>query len=450
MVLNLDDTIVAPATKIAKQAITIIRLSGEGAFKIANRFLKQALHQGNQQQLRKIYDGEQLIDEALFITFFDKNSFTGESVVEINCHGGVLLANKILELLIKNGARMAQPGEFSQRAFMNGKINLLQAEGINNLIESRNELAIKINALNATGVNNQKILDIKADIIDIISRIQTTIDYPEYDDIQGLSSEELSKSLLITQTAIKKIVDVSQRVLKVNEGINTLILGAPNVGKSSLLNALLNEEKAIVTDVEGTTRDLVEGQINFESFSLNLIDTAGIRSTEDKVEKIGIKKGLDLIGTADLVLFVNDSAQVNQELYEKIKAKNHLLVFNKAKSLSKDEKTNLTKEYNNCVFINAMDSDIDELINAIKELWANDDLLLEDTTIITNINNISNLKKVIEMLETAINNLQNNFGVDIVMIDLYECLNIINGMLGIINTDDEVINNTFRKYCLGK
>lgn len=450
MVLNLDDTIVAPATKIAKQAITIIRLSGEGAFKIANRFLKQALHQGNQQQLRKIYDGEQLIDEALFITFFDKNSFTGESVVEINCHGGVLLANKILELLIKNGARMAQPGEFSQRAFMNGKINLLQAEGINNLIESRNELAIKINALNATGVNNQKILDIKADIIDIISRIQTTIDYPEYDDIQGLSSEELSKSLLITQTAIKKIVDVSQRVLKVNEGINTLILGAPNVGKSSLLNALLNEEKAIVTDVEGTTRDLVEGQINFESFSLNLIDTAGIRSTEDKVEKIGIKKGLDLIGTADLVLFVNDSAQVNQELYEKIKAKNHLLVFNKAKSLSKDEKTNLTKEYNNCVFINAMDSDIDELINAIKELWANDDLLLEDTTIITNINNISNLKKVIEMLETAINNLQNNFGVDIVMIDLYECLNIINGMLGIINTDDEVINNIFRKYCLGK
>nr|WP_237243833.1 tRNA uridine-5-carboxymethylaminomethyl(34) synthesis GTPase MnmE [Spiroplasma clarkii] len=343
MILKFNDTIVAPATKLAKQAISIIRLSGPEAFEIVNKIIKKPLQVNNSQQLRKIYEDDQLIDEALLITFVETKSFTGEFVVEINCHGGILLANKILALLIKNGARMALNGEFSQRAFMNGKIDLLQAEGINNLIESRNNLAIKINALNATGSNNQNILKIKENLIDVISKIQTTIDYPEYDDIEGLSPAELAESLAKTKSEVEKIIEVSQRVLKINDGINTLILGEPNVGKSSLLNALLNEDKAIVTDIKGTTRDIIEGQINFDNFSLNLIDTAGIRKTTNKIEKIGIEKSLKLIDTADLILLVVDSLLINQEIYQKIQNKQHIVVVNKAKSLSDTVKTQAKK-----------------------------------------------------------------------------------------------------------
>ncbi|ATX71679.1 tRNA modification GTPase TrmE [Spiroplasma clarkii] len=450
MILKFNDTIVAPATKLAKQAISIIRLSGPEAFEIVNKIIKKPLQVNNSQQLRKIYEDDQLIDEALLITFVETKSFTGEFVVEINCHGGILLANKILALLIKNGARMALNGEFSQRAFMNGKIDLLQAEGINNLIESRNNLAIKINALNATGSNNQNILKIKENLIDVISKIQTTIDYPEYDDIEGLSPAELAESLAKTKSEVEKIIEVSQRVLKINDGINTLILGEPNVGKSSLLNALLNEDKAIVTDIKGTTRDIIEGQINFDNFSLNLIDTAGIRKTTNKIEKIGIEKSLKLIDTADLILLVVDSLLINQEIYQKIQNKQHIVVVNKAKSLSDTVKTQAKKEYNNIVFINAIDADIEELLQKIKQIWANDDILQAETTIITNIDNIGSLKRAAASLDTAIVNLNSQIGIDIVMVDLYESLNTINTMLGIVDTDEEVINNTFRKYCLGK
>ncbi|WP_100255235.1 tRNA uridine-5-carboxymethylaminomethyl(34) synthesis GTPase MnmE [Spiroplasma clarkii] len=448
--MKFNDTIVAPATKLAKQAISIIRLSGPEAFEIVNKIIKKPLQVNNSQQLRKIYEDDQLIDEALLITFVETKSFTGEFVVEINCHGGILLANKILALLIKNGARMALNGEFSQRAFMNGKIDLLQAEGINNLIESRNNLAIKINALNATGSNNQNILKIKENLIDVISKIQTTIDYPEYDDIEGLSPAELAESLAKTKSEVEKIIEVSQRVLKINDGINTLILGEPNVGKSSLLNALLNEDKAIVTDIKGTTRDIIEGQINFDNFSLNLIDTAGIRKTTNKIEKIGIEKSLKLIDTADLILLVVDSLLINQEIYQKIQNKQHIVVVNKAKSLSDTVKTQAKKEYNNIVFINAIDADIEELLQKIKQIWANDDILQAETTIITNIDNIGSLKRAAASLDTAIVNLNSQIGIDIVMVDLYESLNTINTMLGIVDTDEEVINNTFRKYCLGK
>lgn len=451
MKANIYDTIVAPATKITKQAITIIRLSGTKAFKITNSILKKDLEYKNNQQLRKIYDNDKLIDEALVITFINDRSFTGEDTVEINCHGGVLLANKILSLLIENGARMAQPGEFSQRAFINGKINLLQAEGINNLIESKNELSIKINALNAMGKSNQGVIEIKETLIDVISKIQTAIDYPDYDDIEGASPNDIKTALLKLRPKINKIIENSQKATKINDGINTLILGNTNTGKSSLLNALISKEKAIVSDVSGTTRDVIEAEVNFNNFTLNLMDTAGIRKTANAVEKIGIEKSLKLIKTADLILFVIDEKNINKELFEKIKHKNHIVVVNKAELLTNEKKEKFLERFSNVVFTCAKNNQVDELITYIKQMWNNENLLLtEDATILTNANNIAQLKTVLKNINSAIKNLEAGFAIDIINIDLYEGLDNINNILGIIDGDEEIINNIFKKYCLGK
>jgi len=451
MKANIYDTIVAPATKITKQAITIIRLSGTKAFKITNSILKKALEYKNDQQLRKIYDNDKLIDEALVITFINDRSFTGEDTVEINCHGGVLLANKILSLLIENGARTAQPGEFSQRAFINGKINLLQAEGINNLIESKNELSIKINALNAIGKSNQGIMEIKEILIDVISKIQTAIDYPDYDDIEEASHKDIKTALFKLRLKINKIIENSQKATKINDGINTLILGNTNTGKSSLLNALISKEKAIVSDVPGTTRDVIEAEVNFNNFTLNLMDTAGIRKTINTVEKIGIEKSLKLIKTADLILFVIDEKNINKELFKKIKHKNYIVIVNKADLLTSKKKEKFLELFSNVVFTCAKNNQIDELITYIKQMWNNENLLLtEDVTILTNINNIAQLKVVLKNINYAIKNLDAGFSVDIINIDLYESLDNINNILGIIDGDEEIINNIFKKYCLGK
>ncbi|QGS52466.1 tRNA modification GTPase TrmE [Spiroplasma tabanidicola] len=450
MRIFLDDTIIAPATKVSKQAISIIRLSGRDAFNIVNKILKKDLDISNAQQLRKIYDNNQMIDEALFITFANSKSFTGENVVEINCHGGVLVCNKIINLLIKNGARAAQKGEFSQRAFLNGKINLLQSESINNLIESKNELALKISALGVSGIKDKKILKIKDQIIDVISRIQTSIDYPDYDDIEGSTPEEILITLKKIKDCFTNIIENSKRAIKVNDGIKTLIIGEPNVGKSSLLNALLNEEKAIVTDIEGTTRDFVEGQINFENFSLNLIDTAGIRKTKDPIEKIGIQKSLNNIDYADLILFVVNNENINKEILNKIKNKNYIIVVNKEDLLTKEQIKNIFSLNENIIFVSAINNQITNLTNRLKEMWDNEDLLNSDLPILTSIESIANLERALNLTNTSIENLEIGFDFDIVNVDLYKTLEIINNLLGIIDMDEEVIDNIFRKYCLGK
>ncbi|AHI53408.1 tRNA modification GTPase TrmE [Spiroplasma culicicola AES-1] len=447
--LFLEDTIVAPATKLAKQAISIIRISGSDAFKITNKILKDDLIYKNTQQLRKIYDNNFLIDEALIITFIDKKSFTGENVVEINCHGGVLVTKKIISLLINNGARMAEPGEFSQRAFLNSKINLLQAESINNLIESKNELALKINAIGVTGQNNKELLNIKENLVDIISRIQTSIDYPDYDDIEGSDSQSISKVLQLTNNNLKKIINISKRAQNINEGIQTLILGAPNVGKSSLLNSLINEDKAIVTDIEGTTRDIVEGQLNFDNFTLNLIDTAGIRKTQDAVEQIGIEKSLKLISQAELILYVIDN-QIDDEIMSKIKDKNFIIVRNKIDILDQKQLHNLKNNSKDMIFISAKENNVEPLIKKIEAMWNNEEVLESSLPIITNMNSIINLEKIFELIQTSIKNLNQGFTIDMINLDLYNALDILNNILGIIDADEEIINNIFKKYCLGK
>ncbi|AOG61102.1 tRNA modification GTPase TrmE [Spiroplasma helicoides] len=450
MKLFLDDTIVAPATKVAKQAISIIRLSGPKAFEIVNKLLNKNLEYTNKQQLRKVYIHGSLVDESLFVTFVENKSFTGENVIEINCHGGILLTNKIISETIKLGARMAEPGEFMKRAYMNGKISLIQAEGINNLIESKNELSLQISAMNMSGSKNKNILWIKEQIMDLVSRIQTSIDYPDYDDIEGSNPEEIKKTLAILKSYLEKTITISKRANTAFEGIKTLIIGEPNVGKSSILNAMINEEKAIVTDIEGTTRDIVEGQINFPQFTLKLIDTAGIRKTDDVVEKLGIQKSIDQIELADLVLFVVNDKNVNQNILDKIKNKKHIIVVNKKDLLDKKQVNKFKEQFENAVFISAIKNDLEELEQKIHDMFNNDDLLSSDLTILTNLKNITSLENILQLIDECIANLEIGFDFDILSVDLYKSLEIVNSLLGIINSEEEIIDNIFKKYCLGK
>lgn len=447
---NIYDTIIAPATKIAKQAISIIRMSGEDAFSIMNKLLKTKLSYENKIQLRKIYEENEVIDEAIILTFVENKSFTGENVIEINCHGGVLLSKKIMNLLIKNGARMAKPGEFSQRAFLNGKIDLLQADAINNLIDSRNNLSIKINAKSLEGTNNKMLLDIKEELLDIISRIQTSIDYPDYDDIEGSTIEELTASIQNIKYNIQNLLELSKRVSKISNGIKTGIIGETNVGKSSLLNTLINEEKAIVTNIEGTTRDIVEGELNFENFTLNLIDTAGIRNTIDVVEQLGIKKSMDIIEEAELVLYVINKNDLNKSIYEKIKNKDHVIIINKSDLLTNEEANELRKKYENCVLVSAKNKCVDELTSLLKQKFANEDILKTNLPIISNVEHIAMLEIMSNILSYAVDNITHGLPIDMVNLDLSKTLEIINHLLGIIEADEEVIDNIFRKYCLGK
>ncbi len=450
MKLNINDTIVACATKVAKQAISIIRISGESAFKITNKLLKNKLTKSSKIQIRKLFDRKDLIDEALILTFTNGNSFTGEDVIEIQCHGGILLTNHIVSLLISYGARPALPGEFSQRAYLNGKINLIQAESINNLIDSKNELSLKISALNLEGKNHKSLIDMKNNLIDLISKIQTSIDYPDYDDVEGSSPEEIIEQLVFLKQETLKILDISKRFNFLKTGINTLILGETNVGKSSLLNTLISEEKAIVTEIEGTTRDIVEGELNFTNFTLNLIDSAGIRKTDNKVEKIGIEKSISLINTSNLILFVINKGKINYEIYEKIRNKKHLVVLNKSELLKKSDIEEVRKEFKDLVVVSALKGDIKDLLSKIELEFNNEDILESDIPVLSNLFHIEMFKNILTLLENSLKSIKEGFTTDLINVDLYDILKILNNLLGIYDADEEVIDNIFRKYCLGK
>lgn len=450
MKFNLHDTIVAPATALSKQAISIIRVSGEKSFEIVNSLLNKELIYSNKPQLRKIFDDKNVIDEALLIPFVNGKSFTGEDVIEINCHGGIALTQKIIELLIKNGARLALSGEFSQRAYLNGKINLIQAQGISDLIDAKNEVAIKINALNMSGANNKIIESLREDLLDIISRIQTSIDYPDYDDIEGSTPEELILKLDEINLKINNIVARSKRAILSQDGIKTLILGETNVGKSSILNALINEDKAIVSNIEGTTRDIVEGQITLKNITINLIDTAGIRETNDIVEGIGINKAKELINTSDLILFVINYNKQNDEVYKLVKDKQHIVILNKKDELSDSQIKELENKYNSLILTQASIGNVDDVVNMMEKMYNNEELLKTTDPILTNINQVSQLELIKSKIDIASANLKEGFPIDLINIDLYEAREILNNLIGLVDIDEEVLDTIFRKYCLGK
>ena len=331
----MDDTIVAISTTTGVGAISIIRLSGEEALKIASKVFTKNLTKEKSHTIHygHVIDNGEKIDEVLITVMKSPKTFTREDVVEINCHGGIATTNKVLEVILKNGARLAEPGEFTKRAFLNGRIDLLEAEATMDLISSKSETARKISINTLTGETSNLIKDLRNELIQIISNIEVNIDYPEYEDIEQLTSTKILPSINKFKKKLQEIIKKSEDSKVIKEGITVGIVGRPNVGKSSLLNALIEEKKAIVTDIPGTTRDIVEGTIIIDGIILNIIDTAGIRESKDLVEQIGVEKSLEIIDSADLVIFIlNNNEEITEEekrLLKKVKDKKHIIVINK-------------------------------------------------------------------------------------------------------------------------
>ena len=358
----MEDTITAISTALGVGAISIIRVSGNEAINIVNKIFKgKDLSKVDSHTINygHIVDGDKIIDEVLVSIMRAPKTFTREDIVEINVHGGIATTNKVLELLLINGCRLAEPGEFTKRAFLNGRIDLIEAEGVMDLINAKTEKSRNLAINQVSGSVSNLIKDLRQSLVDVLANIEVNIDYPEYEDIEVMTIEMVKDRISNIREKIKEILNKSENGKIIKEGIKTIIIGRPNVGKSSILNRLLDEEKAIVTDVAGTTRDIVEGQISIDGIILNIIDTAGIRETQDIVESIGVKKSLSLIDEADLILYVlNNNDELSSEdleILDKIKNKNSIVIINKT---DLDSKVNVDKiNHQNIVMMSALNND---------------------------------------------------------------------------------------------
>lgn len=448
----MNDTIAAISTTTGIGAISIIRLSGPESLEIASKVFTKDLTKVETHTIHYGYikNNNEKIDEVLVSVMKAPKTFTKEDIVEINCHGGIATTNKVLEILLNNGARLAEPGEFTKRAFLNGRIDLLEAEATMDLISSKSDKARKMSLNTLTGETSNLIKDLRSDIVGIISNIEVNIDYPEYEDIEVLTNEKILPEIQKFKEKLEKIIKKSQDSKVIKEGIKVGIIGKPNVGKSSLLNSLLEEEKAIVTNVPGTTRDIVEGTIILDNVILNIIDTAGIRESDDIVEKIGIEKSLTIINEADLVIFIlNNNEKITaeeKELLEKLKDKKKIIVINKIDLENKLDKSVL----DNYIEISAKENiGIEKIKDEIKRLFNLGELEASDLTYMSNARSISLLGKSLNNINDAISEINNNSPIDIVEFHLKDAWNNLGEIIGETYTD-ELLDELFSRFCLGK
>ena len=439
-----QDTIAAIATGDTMSAISVIRISGDDALAITGRLMKQDVSdvKGYTLKYGTLYDQDEPVDEVLVSFFRAPRSYTGEDIAEINCHGGVYLTRRILQLILGQGARLARPGEFTQRAFLNGKMDLSQAEGINDLIFARDDVNAR-SALHSLKGSVRSVLEpLREERIQIIANIEVNIDYPEYEDVHVLTEEEILPAVHKWQNDIAVLIRNAQDAVFIREGIDTVILGRPNVGKSSLLNALLEEDKAIVTDIAGTTRDIVEGTIRLEGVTLNLIDTAGIHETDDVVEKIGIERSIQAMDRAALVIVVLDGSEEltesDRDLLERTKDKTRIVVYNK-----KD-----IREIPDAVSISAANRDVDALKKRILEIYDREISHAHQDTL-NNERQIGLAIQAQQAMNDAAGALDMGMELDLVTIDLqraYDALMEITGE----HTKEGLLDEIFSRFCLGK
>lgn len=449
----MDDTIAAISTAQGVGAISIIRVSGTDAIKIVNKIFSNkkflaapshTIHYGY------IMDGDERIDEVLVTIMRAPKTFTKEDIVEINAHGGIMTTDKILELLLVNGCRLAEPGEFTKRAFLNGRIDLTEAEGVMDLINSKTDISRKI-ALNQVGGKvSSMISKLRDELAGIIANIEVNIDYPEYEDIEEMTIEKINSNLSELESKIDKILKESKNGEILTNGIKTAIVGKPNVGKSSLLNRLIGEDKAIVTDIQGTTRDSVEATLRMDNLILNLIDTAGIRKTEDVVESIGVDKSLKLIDEADLILFVvNYNEKLSHDdlvILDKLKDKNYITIVNKTDLEKKIDDDKLS----NVVYVSALNDDnIDEIGNKIKKLFDLEKIETTDLTYLTSARSGAILRKVLDSVKAIRKGIEENYPIDMVEIDLKDIWNLLGEIIG-ESYDEELLDQLFSRFCVGK
>ena len=450
----MNDIIVAISTALGKGAISIIRLSGEGCIDLVNRCFKgKDLSKVDSHTINfgYIIDKDETIDQVLVSVMKAPKTYTREDIVEINCHGGIASTNKILELMILNGARLAEPGEFTKRAFLNGRIDLVEAEAVMDLVNSKTEKA-RIQSINQlegklTGI----IRRFRQELLELLANVEVNIDYPEYEDIEVVTLDKIKNKVGDMRKSLNDIVIESETRKITKEGINIAIVGRPNVGKSSILNRLLGENKAIVTDIAGTTRDIVEGSISLNGIELNFIDTAGIRETSDIVEKYGVEKSKEQINKADLVILVLNNNDVltldDKDLINLVKNKKYITVINK-----KDLSTKLNLDsilLDNKIYTDTVSMDgIDSLKNKIIELF-NLDEIDNNVEIFTNIRQLTLAKEALMILEDVEKGIKDEVPVDLISIDIKRIWTKLGEILG-ENYDDELIDQLFSQFCLGK
>lgn len=450
----MNDTICAISTALGVGAISIIRVSGDEAIDIVNKIFDKDLTKKESHTINYghiVYNGE-IIDEVMVSIMKSPKTFTKEDIVEINSHGGVAVTNKVLEILLLEGARLAEPGEFTKRAFLNGRIDLVEAESIMDLIESKTETSRKLAISGMEGKVSKLVKNIIDNLVKVNANIEVNIDYPEYEDIEIVTKEKIEEMSKYINKELTKLLNESENGKLIKDGINTLILGRPNVGKSSILNKLIEEDKAIVTSVAGTTRDIVEGQIRVNGILLNIIDTAGVRETEDIVEKIGVEKSLSLVNDADLIILVfNNNEKLTDEdkkLLEYTKEKKRIIVINKIDLENNLNISNLKNE--RIVKVSALkDSGIENLKNEINDMFNLEEINLGDFTYLSNSRQISLVKKAVEISKNLEDALNNDVPIDLLEIDIKEICEILGEIIG-ESYDDKLIDTLFSNFCLGK
>ena len=438
------DTIAAISTADAMGAVSIIRISGPDTFEIVKKLCHKDMRnvKGYRMVRSEIYDQQEVVDDSLISVFHAPYSYTGEDVVELNCHGGVYLTHKILQLVLGLGARLAKRGEFTQRAFLNEKMDLSQAEAIQDLIAAEDEINTKAAIHTLKGSILRVLRPLEEELIQMIAHIEVNIDYPEYDDVDMLVESDILPKAKVWRQQLEKLVLESEKAQVVKGGVQTVIVGRPNVGKSSLLNALLEEDKAIVTDIAGTTRDIVEGNIRIGSFSLHLIDTAGIRDSNDRIEQMGIEKSKKMIEKAQLILLVMDGSQEltieDQELLEQTKDKTRIIIYNK-----KD----LGSKYSG-VQISASTGQIEALKEKLEALFQQEVLAASGDTL-ANDRQIGLAKAALGAMDQAIASLEAGMELDLVTLDLQESWNCLKEMSG-GRSREGLLDEIFSRFCLGK
>ena len=441
--------------------IGIVRMSGDDSFKILNKIFKPKKEEsideikGYSIKYGNIIEDNKIIDEVLVSYFKAPKSYTTENMCEINSHGGIVIVRKILDICLKNGAKLAEPGEFTKRAFLNGRIDLLQAESVIDIINAKSEKEAKAGINQLEGQLSKEINKIKQEILDVLVNAEVTIDYPEY-DVDEVTINQISDMLDSVKIKLEKLEKSFDNGKIIKNGIRTAIIGKPNAGKSSLLNTILNEERAIVTDIEGTTRDTIEEFVNINGIPLKLIDTAGIRKAKDEVEQIGIEKSREIAKSADLVIAIIDSSkelsEEDEEILEIIKNKKAIILLNKidlGKVITKDNHK-LVNICENIIEISTIkNKGIDELYDKITELFNLNDINFDNEILITNIRHKNLISEAIDSVEKTQSTIDKNMPLDIIAIFLKEILSNLGKITG-DEIGEDIINEIFSKFCLGK
>jgi len=450
----MNDTIAAISTTLGVGAISIIRISGLEAIKEVNKITKTNILDKESHTITYTYieDNNEIIDEVLVTIMKAPKTFTREDIVEINCHGGIATTKKVLELLLKQNIRLAEPGEFTKRAFLNGRIDLTQAEAVMDLINVKSDTARQIAISNLKGNTTKKIRTLREKLSDILANIEVNIDYPEYQDIEEMTTKKIKNELDNIKNELDKIIENSKNSKIIKDGINVAIIGRPNVGKSSILNMFSGYDKAIVTEIAGTTRDVVEESIILDGIGLNLIDTAGIRQTKDIVEQIGVERSKQAVEKADLILLVlNNNEQLQKEdkdLLELSKNKKRIIIINKNDLEKKIDINNIEQE--EIVTTNTLNDDgIKELKEKIKEMFNLDKIETKDYNYVSNINQLKKVEEAEKSIENIRQNIENDLPIDIIEIDLKYIWDVLGEVIG-ETYQEELLDNLFSKFCVGK